>query len=112
MTVDGVEDHSGKAIGFEQMPEFQQRRGIGRRRAIEASADKSADRLAVLDRIFDALVRQAETLLGHVHAPRRVSFFLLAYSRSEKLFCMIARTVLCDARLSQTSRDDRTVCNE
>jgi len=27
----------------------------------------------------------------------------LAYSRSEKLFCMIDREMLCEAKLSQTS---------
>jgi hypothetical protein len=34
----------------------------------QIDANKGADCLAVVDRIFDAFVRQAEALLGDIHA--------------------------------------------
>jgi hypothetical protein len=43
---------------------------------------------------------------------RRVSFFLLAYSRSEKLFWMIERAVSVEAKLSQTGSATASVGGE
>lgn len=129
MPVDRLENLAREAIGFKQVAELQQGRRIRGRFTAKIDADKSTDGLAVVDRIFDAFVRQAKALLGHLHAqharhPNRWAtssfdfrikrrdklvqlapwghvvdlrqeavaarqLFLAAYSRSEKLFCMI-----------------------
>ena len=68
MTVDCVEDLLGQSVGLEQMPKFQQCRRIGRRLPVQVNADEATNRLAVIDRVFNAFVRQTEALLSHVHA--------------------------------------------
>ena len=109
--------------------------------------------LAVVDCIFDALIRQTKALLSDIHAQharqpdwwpssafglrikrfdhpvqiapgrsesisarkrsRRVSFFLAAYSRSEKLFCMMVDWSVVDvALLSQIMRPTGTGLGE
>ena len=66
--VDGIEDLARKPVGFQEVPELQQRRRVRRRLAAQVNSDEGADGLAVIDRIFNAFVRQAKALLGHVHA--------------------------------------------
>lgn len=51
------------------MAKFKERRRVRRGLPIEIDADEGADGLAVVDRVFNALIRQAETLLGHVGVP-------------------------------------------
>ena len=53
---------------FEQAAEPQQRRRVVCRLAIKDDADEVTDRLAVLNRVCDSFVGQAETLLRHIHA--------------------------------------------
>lgn len=48
--------------------ELQQGRRVRRRFAAQVDADKGTNGLAVVDRVFDAFVRQAKALLGHIHA--------------------------------------------
>ena len=66
--VDGVENLARDAFCLEQMTKLQQRRRVRRRLAIEVDTDKTTDCLAIVNRIFDAFIGQAKTLLGHVHA--------------------------------------------
>ena len=68
VTVDRVEDLACEPFGFKQAAELQQGRRVRRRLAAQINVDKSANGLAVVDRIFDAFVRQTKALLGHVHA--------------------------------------------
>lgn len=68
MVVDGIEYHLGQLMRFEQAPKFQQRGGVGRGFDGEINANETADRLAVLDRVFRAFVGQAKALLHHVYA--------------------------------------------
>lgn len=50
--------------------ELQQRRRVRRRFMRQIDADEVADCLAVVDRVLDAFVRQAEALLCHIDAQR------------------------------------------
>lgn len=67
MPIDRLEDLALEAIGFETVAELQQGCGIRRRLAHKSNADKSTDRLAIIDRFFAAFIRQAKALLSHVH---------------------------------------------
>lgn len=53
---------------FQQAPELQQHGGVRRRFVRQIDTDKATNGLAVVDRIFYSFVRQAEALLGNVHA--------------------------------------------
>lgn len=68
VSVDRVEDLARQPFGFKQVAELQQGRRVRRRLAAQINTDKGANRLAVVDRVFDAFVRQTKALLGHVHA--------------------------------------------
>ena len=68
MVVDYLEDRLGQLVFLQQTAELQQGGGIRCRFAAEVNADEGADRLAVVERIFRPLVRQAKALLGHIHA--------------------------------------------
>ncbi len=65
---DGLEDHPAQTLRLEQAAELQQRGGIRRRLAGQVDADEAADGVAVVHGVLDALVRQPEALLRHVHA--------------------------------------------
>jgi len=54
--------------GQQQIAKLQQPRGIRRRLARQVDAHEIAQRLAVVDRIFQRLVGQAVPLLQQVHA--------------------------------------------
>ncbi len=66
--VDGREDGFGELLVFEQAAELEQRRGVGCRLAAQIDANEAPDRLAVVDGILDAFVRQPEAVLRDVHA--------------------------------------------
>lgn len=66
--VDRLEDALGPLVLLEQSAELQQRRRIGRVLAAQVDADESADRLAVVHRVFDAFIGETEALLRDVHA--------------------------------------------
>ena len=66
--VDLIEDPACQIVLLEQAAELEQRRRVRRRLVRQVDADKAADGLAVVDRILDAFVRQAEALLRDVHA--------------------------------------------
>lgn len=67
VSVDRIEDLTRQIFRFEQVTKLEQRRRVWRRLAAQIDADESANGLAVVDRIFNALVRQTEALLGHIH---------------------------------------------
>ena len=50
------------------MAELQQGGCVRSRLAAQIDANNGASGLAVVDRVFDAFVRQAELLLGHINA--------------------------------------------
>lgn len=52
---------------FEQATELEQGRRIRCGIVRQVEADKSPDRLAIVDCVFDALIRQAKALLGDIH---------------------------------------------
>ena len=66
--VDFIEDPARQVVFLEQTAKLEKCRRVRRRLVRQVDADKAANGLAVVDRIFDALVRQAETLLRDVHA--------------------------------------------
>lgn len=66
--VDFIEDPTRQIVLLQQPTELQQRRRIWRRFVCQIDADETTNGLAVVDRIFDSLVRQTEALLGDVHA--------------------------------------------
>jgi hypothetical protein len=68
VSVDGLENLARETVRLQQMSEFQQRRRLRCRLAIEVDADEATDRLAVVNRIFNAFVGQTKTLLSNVHA--------------------------------------------
>jgi len=65
--VDRIEDLARQICWFENVTKLEQRRRVWRRLAAQIDADESANGLAVVDRIFDAFVRQTKALLGHIH---------------------------------------------
>src|SRR5690606_9033181 len=65
---DGLEQCSGQTMLFEQSPELEQRGRIRGRLARQIDANETADRLAVVERVFHALTGQPEALLRDVHA--------------------------------------------
>ena len=69
MLVDILEDGRRQLVVLEQAAKLEQGRCIGGRLPGEVHADEPTDRLAVVERIFDRLIRQTETLLGDVVAP-------------------------------------------
>lgn len=50
------------------MPKLQQRRRVRSGLPVEVDADETTNRLAVIDRVLNAFVREAKASLGHVHA--------------------------------------------
>lgn len=52
---------------LEQAPKLQQRCRIRGRFTRQVNAHEALDRLAVVDRVLDAFIRQPEALLRHVH---------------------------------------------
>lgn len=70
MPVDRVEYLARQPVGLKQVAELQQGRRVRRRFATQVDADASTNGLAVVDRVFDTFIRQANALLGHVHAQR------------------------------------------
>lgn len=68
MAIDRVKDLTRQLFRFEKVTEFEQRRRVRRRLTVQVNADESADGLAVVDGVFDALIGQVEALLGHIHA--------------------------------------------
>lgn len=71
--VDGVEDGLREPMRFEQAAELEQGGGVGCGFAREIDADEAADRLAVVEGILRAFVRQTEALLCEVQARRQVA---------------------------------------
>lgn len=67
MSVDALEDLACESVLFEQTAKLQQGGRIGRRLPCQVDADEATDCLAVLDRVLDPFVREAEALLGDVH---------------------------------------------
>ena len=65
--VDGGKDALGQAVGFEQAAKLEQGGGVRGSFPVEVYANEGTNRLAVVDRIFDPLVRQSEALLSNVH---------------------------------------------
>ena len=65
--VDRLEKLLGQLCALEQTPELQQRRRIRSRFDSEINADETTNRLAVVNRILDAFVREAKNLLGDIH---------------------------------------------
>ena len=62
-------DGLGQIVLLQQVAEVEQRRGIGHRfAAAQLDAHKRAQRLAVIERIFQGLVGQRIPLLQKVHA--------------------------------------------
>lgn len=68
MLVDRRKNLGCEFVLFKQAAELQQRRRVGCQLAIKVEANEAKDRLAVVDRVFDSFVGQAETLLRHIHA--------------------------------------------
>ena len=68
MSVDLLEQGLGEVVVQQQSPELQQRGGVGHRLARQVNAHEVAQRLAVVQRIFQRLVGQAVPLLQTVHA--------------------------------------------
>jgi hypothetical protein len=68
MPVDLIENPACQAVLLEQAAELEQRRRVRRRLVRQVDADKSANGLAIVDRVLDAFVRQAKALLRDVHA--------------------------------------------
>ncbi len=66
--IDRFENLRRQSLRFQQMAELEQRRRVRCALAIEVDTDKSANRLAVVDGVFNAFIGQTEALLGHVHA--------------------------------------------
>lgn len=66
--VDGGKDALGQSVGFEQAAEPEQGGGIRGGFPVQINANEGSNGLAVVDCIFDPLVRQSEALLGNVHA--------------------------------------------
>lgn len=60
----------GAAYGFEQLPELEQRRCIRNGLTRQIDADEAADRLAIVDSVFDSFIRQPEAQLCSVPPPR------------------------------------------
>lgn len=68
MHVDLIENPARQIVLLQQSTELQQRRRVRCRFVREIDADEASNGLAVLDRIFDSLVRQTEAPLRDVHA--------------------------------------------
>ena len=68
LRVDRVEDGFGQLMRFQQMAKFEQGRGIRRRFTIQIYADKTANSLTVVKRIFGCLFRKAEALLRSIRS--------------------------------------------
>lgn len=68
MSVDRIENLTRQFFYFEQMAKLEQRRRVRRRLESQVNANERMNGLVVVDRIFDAFVRQTKALLGHVHA--------------------------------------------
>lgn len=66
--VDFIEDPARQLVVLKEARELQPRGRIGRRFVRQVDTNKGADYLAVVDGIFNAFFRQAETLLGDIHA--------------------------------------------
>lgn len=57
MGIDRVEYLACQVVGFQQSAKFQQRRRIRRRFTVQIDSDKTADGLAVVDRIFNTFTK-------------------------------------------------------
>ena len=66
--VDLVEELARQPVGLQQVAELQQRCRVRRRLAAQVDTDESTNGLAVVDRVFDTLIRQPKALLGHIYA--------------------------------------------
>jgi hypothetical protein len=65
--VDGAKEALAKVVGFEQVAEFQQRRGVGHALGREVDAGEVPHGLAVVDGVFERFVGQAIPLLEEIH---------------------------------------------
>ena len=66
--IDRIEYLARQPVGFKQVAELQQGRCVWSRLAAQIDANKGTNGLAVVDRVFNAFVRQTKALLGNVHA--------------------------------------------
>ena len=92
-------------MDLQQPAAFKERRRVWRRLAIEVDADERTNRLAVVDYVFDAFVRQAKALLRNVHAQharqsdrRAASAFDLRIKRLDQLMQLRPRRDTVDLR--------------
>lgn len=67
MSVDRIENLTRQFFYFEQMAKLEQRRRVRRRLESQVNANERMNGLVVVDRIFDAFVRQTTALLDDVH---------------------------------------------
>jgi hypothetical protein len=68
MPVNRVENHAREFVFFKQSAEFQERRCVRGRLAIEVDSEEATNRLAIVNRVFDTFIRQAKALLRDIHA--------------------------------------------
>jgi hypothetical protein len=61
------EDALGQCMLFQQVPELQERGGIGHGLHPEVNPGKAAHRLAVVERVFKSLIGERIPLLKEVH---------------------------------------------
>jgi hypothetical protein len=65
--VDGGKEAFAQVVGFEQPPEFQERRGVGHALGSQINAGKAPQRLTVVECVFERFVGQAIPLLEEIH---------------------------------------------
>jgi hypothetical protein len=103
MRLDSFEDALGQLVRLEQVTELDQGGGIRGGLTSQVDTHEAADRLAVVEGIFDPLVGQAEALLGDVHAQHA----LQADGRAPRAFALgVERSDLADQRRPRGHRFD------
>src|SRR5690606_31518559 len=65
--IDGGKDGARQMVALEQAAELEECGGIRRRLAAKINADKAANGVAVVERIFHALIGEPKALLRDIH---------------------------------------------
>jgi hypothetical protein len=68
VSIDRSEDLTSQFFGLAQVSKLEQRRRVWSRLAGQIDANENSIGLAVVDCMSNAFLRQAETLLGYIHA--------------------------------------------
>ena len=68
MAIDGIKHDLGQTVRLQQTPKLQQRGGVRCGVESQINADKPPNCLAVVERIFRAVIGQAKALLENRYA--------------------------------------------